>query len=116
MSAELVQRCIERMGGDTPSLKTGVATVMGAAQGMTMELATDDLVKNALRDYGTEHFEIACHTSLIAAAQDLGDAATVDMCREIVHDEEAMAGFLIQQVPLVTPEMLHDQEAATPSQ
>ena len=104
--AELVKGCVERMGGETSGIKSGMASVMGAVQGMTTKLAKDELIKNALHDYGTEHFEIACYTSLIAAAENLGDQETVRVCQEILRDDQAMADFLFQQIPLVTIEML----------
>jgi ferritin-like metal-binding protein YciE len=109
--AELVKECVERMGGETSGIKTGMASVMGAVQGMTTKLAKDELIKNTLHDYGTEHFEIACYTSLIAAAENLGDQETARVCAEILRDEQAMADFLFQQIPLVTIEMLQMEHA-----
>ena len=81
------------MGGETSGVKSGMASVMGAVQGMTTKLAKDELIKNTLHDYGTEHFEIACYTSLIAAAENLGDQETARVRREILRDEQAMADF-----------------------
>ena len=109
--AELVKGCVERMGGDTSAVKTGMASVMGAVQGMTTKLAKDELIKNTLHDYGTEHFEIACYTSLIAAAENLGDQETAGVCREILRDDQAMADFLFQQIPPATIEMLKMEHA-----
>jgi len=109
--AELVKSCVERMGGETSGLKTGMASVMGTVQGMTTKLAKDELIKNTLHDYGTEHFEIACYTSLIAAAENLGDQETAQVCREILRDDQAMAEFLFQQIPLATVEMLQMEPA-----
>ena len=109
--AELVKGCVERMGGETSGIKSGMASVMGAVQGMTTKLAKDELIKNALHDYGTGHFEIACYTSLIAAAENLGDQETVRVCQEILRDDQAMADFLFQQIPLVTIEMLQMEHA-----
>ena len=109
--AEAVKGCVERLGGDTSALKTGMATVMGMVQGMATGLAKDELVKNALHDYGSEHFEIACYASLIAAAEQLGDQETARVCREILRDEEAMAAFLFEQVPPVTRAILGRQAA-----
>jgi ferritin-like metal-binding protein YciE len=104
--AELVKGCVERMGGETSGVKSGMASVMGTVQGMTTKLAKDELIKNTLHDYGTEHFEIACYTSLIAAAENLGDQETVRACQEILRDDQAMADFLFQQIPPTTIEML----------
>jgi ferritin-like metal-binding protein YciE len=109
--AELVKGCVERMGGETSGIKSGMASVMGAVQGMSTKLAKDDLIKNTLHDYGTEHFEIACYTSLIAAAEDLGDQETARVCREILRDDQAMADFLFQQIPPTTIEMLQMEHA-----
>jgi ferritin-like metal-binding protein YciE len=109
--AELVKGCVERMGGETSGIKSGMASVMGAVQGMTTKLAKDELIKNTLHDYGTEHFEIACYTSLIAAAENLGDQETVRVCQEILRDDQAMADFLFQQIPPVTIEMLQMEHA-----
>src|SRR4051812_16124361 len=96
--ADLAKGCVERLGGETSGVKTGMASVMGAVQGMTTKLAKDDLIKNILHDYGTEHFEIACYTSLMAAAENLGDLETTRVCGDILRDEQAMANFLFQQI------------------
>ncbi|MBA3450110.1 MAG: ferritin-like domain-containing protein [Chloroflexia bacterium] len=112
--ADLVKSCVERLGGDTSAVKTGMASVMGTIQGMSTKIAKDELIKNTLHDYGTEHFEMACYTSLLAAAEDLGDMETAQVCRQILRDEQAMADFLFQQIPTATLEMLH-LEAATAS-
>ena len=109
--AELVKGCVERMGGETSGIKSGMASVMGTVQGMTTKLAKDELIKNTLHDYGTEHFEIACYTSLVAAAENLGDQETARVCREILRDDQAMADFLFQQIPPTTIEMLQMEHA-----
>ena len=113
--AELVKECVERMGGETSGIKSGMASVMGTVQGMTTKLAKDDVIKNTLHDYGTEHFEIACYTSLIAAAENLGDQESARVCREILRDDQAMADFLFQQIPPTTIEMLQMEHAMASS-
>ncbi len=114
--AELVAGCVERLGGGTSALKTGMATAMGTVQGLSTELAKDELVKNALHDYGTEHFEIACYTSLRAAAAGLGDDETARVCQEILGEEEEMAAFLLASVAPVTLQMLQQERAAAAPQ
>ncbi len=109
--AELVKSCLERLGEQPSGIKAGMASVMGAVQGMSTKVAQDTLIKNTLHDYGTEHFEIACYTSLIAAAQDLGDQETIQACQQILREEQAMADFLFQQIPPVTVEMLQMEHA-----
>ena len=110
--AELVKGCVERLGGDTSAVKSGMASVIGALQGMATKLAKDELVKNALQDYGTEQVEIASYTSLIAAAESLGDRQTAAVCQQILQEEQAMAAFLIEQIPVATIETLRRTQAA----
>jgi len=110
--ADLVKGCVERLGGDTSAVKSGMASVMGAMQGMTTKIAADELLKNALHDYGTEHFEIACYTSLIAAAEATSDRETERVARQILREEEAMAASLAQQIPMITSEMMAREATA----
>ncbi len=107
--ADLVESCIVRLGSSTSSLKSGMSTIMGAVQGMSTGPAKDELIKNALADYSAEHFEIASYTSLISAAQSLGDLETAQICQRILEDELAQQSWLAQQIPLITQEMLQVQ-------
>src|SRR5215212_1396380 len=75
--AERVEECIQRLGGDTSTLKSGIAKISGTLQGMSTGVAEDELVKNAIADYAAEQFEIASYRALIAAAEELGDQETV---------------------------------------
>ena len=109
--ADLVKGCLERLGEQPSGVKSGMASVMGAVQGMTTKMAQDTLIKNTLHDYGTEHFEMACYTSLMAAAQDLGDQEMASACQQILREEQAMADFLFQQIPSTTVEMLQMEHA-----
>ncbi|HSH80412.1 MAG TPA: DUF892 family protein, partial [Herpetosiphonaceae bacterium] len=78
-------------------------------QGISTGPAKDELIKNALADYSAEHFEIASYTSLISAAQSLGDLETAQICQQILQDELAQQSWLAQQIPLITQEMLQMQ-------
>jgi ferritin-like metal-binding protein YciE len=104
--ADLVERCINRLGDNTSAIKSGMGKIMGAVQGISTGPAKDELIKNALADYASEHFEIACYTSLLAGAQALGDQETAMVCQQILRDEQDMARFLEQQIPLATQEFL----------
>ncbi len=109
--AELVKGCVERLGGETSGIKTGMASVMGTIQGMSTKIAQDEAIKNVLHDYGAEHFEMACYTSLIAGAEAVGDPETARVCQQILREEQARAEFLFQQIPPVTLEMLQPEMA-----
>ncbi len=60
-----------------------------------------------LADYASEHFEIACYRSLIAAAEEAGKPQVAEVCSEILEDEEAMADWIEEQIPEVTRLVLH---------
>lgn len=110
--AEMVKGCIERLGGNVSGVKTGISSVMGAVQGVSTAIAKDELVKNTLADYASEHFEIACYTSLITGARAIGDEDTARVCETILRDEEQMAHWLHQQIPVITQEYLGEQARA----
>lgn len=104
--AELVASCIERLGGHTSAIKTGMANVMGAVQGISTGPARDEIVKNTIADYSSEQLEIASYNSLLAAAQAIGDQEMARIFETILRDEEEMASFLSQQIPVATHEYL----------
>jgi len=111
--ADLVRGCIERRGGSPSGLKSGMATVMGKAQGVAMRPAQDKVVKNTLADSSAEQLEISSYRALVAAAQDLGDQETAAICQQILGDEEDMARFLDQNLPTVVTQTMHGMPAAT---
>jgi ferritin-like metal-binding protein YciE len=110
--AELVKGCIERRGGSTSALKTGMSNLMGIMQGMSTGAAEDELVKNGITDYAAENFEIASYNALITAAQDLGDTQTASVCQQILADEQDMANWLAQHLPETVNEIISKKAAA----
>lgn len=104
--ADLVKGCLDRMGQDTSAVKTGMASISGMMQGMMTGVADDELVKDCIQDYTTEHMEIACYQALITAAQDLGDQQTAQVCQQILQDEIAMQQWLRDHLPMVTERYL----------
>ena len=99
--AELVKGCIERRGGSVSTLKTGIGSLMGSVQSISTGAAQDQLVKNGLSDFAAEHLEIASYQALIAGAEEFGDRETVSVCQQILRDEEDMARWLAQNLPIV---------------
>lgn len=104
--AELIEGCIKRLGGRPAALKEAVGTAVGKVTGLANLPAKDTVVKNALGDHAAENFEIACYTSLIAAAEQVGDHETADVCKQILRDEEEMADWLKGYIPMLTQTFL----------
>lgn len=88
----------------------GKLMAMGQAiGGMT---ASDEVVKGAMAGYVFENIEIATYTTLIAAAQAVGDTVTQAACEQIIVQEKAMAAWLLEHMPEVTQAFL--ARSATP--
>jgi ferritin-like metal-binding protein YciE len=104
--AELVQGLVERMGGSTSTVKTTMGKVTGFFQGMSTGASPDELVKNGLSDYAAEHFEIASYRALIEGARALGETEVVRVCEQILRDEQEMARWLEQSLPMLVQDYL----------
>ena len=113
--AELIEGCLERLGTHPATLKEAVGATFGRVTGLANLAAKDPVIKNALGDYAAEHFEIASYKSLIAAAEKLGDRQTADVCRQILQDEEEMAGWLGGHIPTMTQKFLAEQSGESES-
>lgn len=105
--AERVKECLRQLGAEPSTIKSAIGNLMGMVQGASTGMFRDELIKNMLADYASEHFEIACYRSLIAAAEEAGKPAVAEICSEILEDEEAMADWLEEQIPEVTRLVLH---------
>jgi ferritin-like metal-binding protein YciE len=110
--AEMVKSCIERLGGNVNSIKSGLGKVTGTIQGMATAMAHDEVIKNCLSDFAAENFEVASYQALIAAAQDLGDQETAAVCRQILGEDADMANWIIQNLPMAVTQFLQRQEAS----
>jgi ferritin-like metal-binding protein YciE len=100
--AERVKECLAILGEKPSMMKSALGNIMGIVQGASTGMFRDEIVKNFLADYASEHFEIACYRSLIAAAEELEQPEIARICREILTDEEAMAQWLEERLPEVT--------------
>ena len=107
--AELIEGCITRLGGHPSALKEAVGSAMGKVTGLANLPTKDPVIKNALGDYAAENFEIASYKSLIAGAEKIGDTETANVCRQILEDEEEMAGWLGGHIPTMTQQFLDKQ-------
>jgi ferritin-like metal-binding protein YciE len=100
--AERVRGCVELLGDDVSRVKSGMANVLGAVQGMSTGMANDKMVKNAMGNYAIEHFEIASYRILATAAREIGHEDIAMICDGIMREEQEMAQWLEKSLPLVT--------------
>lgn len=106
--AEMVKGCLESLGGKTSAVKTGMASLLGQLQAISTGPAKDEMIKNALADYAAENFEIASYTSLIDAANVLGEQKIAQVCQQILPEEQEMAQWLQQNIASLTERTLQE--------
>ena len=97
--AESVKAVLQTLGTDTSGVKTGLGALAQGFKGMASAFARDERIKDLLDAYSMEHFEIACYTALAAAAERAGLPEVVQVCNQIIPDEERMAEALIESLP-----------------
>jgi ferritin-like metal-binding protein YciE len=96
-----MKKALASLGGSHPVLKEGVSKLVNLAAGLVTSAAKDTVVKNAIADFATEHFEIACYAFLIDTATVLGESRIAAVCKTILKEEQAMAKVLEIQVKAV---------------
>jgi ferritin-like metal-binding protein YciE len=104
--ADLIEGCLERLGEKPSTMKSAIGGIMGSIQSISTGAAKDEEVKNALADYATEHFEIACYRALVEGARALRDEDTARTCEQILEQELDMARFLEQNLPTTVRDAL----------
>ncbi|RXT54357.1 hypothetical protein B6S44_15055 [Bosea sp. Tri-44] len=104
--ASQIESCIERLGGNTSVIKDLAATFIAMGQGLSGLFVEDEIIKGTMASYTFEHMEIAAYRVLIAAADAVGDLETSTVCARILAEEEAMAGWLAENIPVVTAKYL----------
>lgn len=92
--ADLVKGCVTRLGGDVSEIRAGISKLMGDAQSQFLGVFDDSIVKDALASAASEEFEIASYKAIIALADRLDDQETVQVCQEILDEEEEMLDFI----------------------
>lgn len=109
--AERLQSCIQQLGGSVSTTRSVLSQAMGKVQAVATGLFGDEQLKNALMDYSTEHFEIACYRSLIEAANELGAENVAAVARQNLEEEERMAEWLASRIGPLTRKVLEMEQA-----
>lgn len=104
---------IEKLGAKPSAMKTMTGNLFANVQAIAGASAPDAIVKSCISNFAAENFEIACYTSLIAAAEFQGQTEVVRVCRGILEQEREMASWLQANIPHVTTEYLGKKQAKT---
>ena len=84
------------------TLKDMGLELSGSMAALTHSLAGDEIIKNSFANYAFEHFEIAAYKSLLGLAEDGGFASAAPLLKESLGEEQAMAQWIDEKLPLVT--------------
>ncbi|WP_039056515.1 ferritin-like domain-containing protein [Enterobacter sp. Bisph1] len=103
---KLLETVLDRNGINRSVMKDATSKMAAMGQSFTGMFASDEIVKGAISSYVFEQFEIACYTSLIAAAEKAGDVASIDIFKQILAQEVAMAEWSLNHIPNVTDQFL----------
>lgn len=106
---EIVEQCLSELGETPSGMKDTMAKVGGKMQGMMQGASGDTLAKAALQDYSAEHMEIASYQALIVAANELGFTTLVPRFESILQDEQRMAEWLSDNLPMVIRAELNNE-------
>ncbi|ANG92547.1 ferritin-like domain-containing protein [Enterobacteriaceae bacterium 155047] len=102
----LLEEILDRNNISRSVIKDSVSKMAALGQSMGGMFASDEIVKGSISGYVFEQFEIACYTSLVAAAKKAGDTASVSTLESILAQEQAMADWLIRHIPDTTEQFL----------
>jgi ferritin-like metal-binding protein YciE len=102
IQAQRLDQLLEQHGTSASSIKDTMMSFMGNMAALAHTPAPDEVIKNTLANFAFEHFEIAAYKSLIALAEQIGDANGVRLLKTSLQEEEAMAGWIDQNIAPTT--------------
>ena len=109
--AQRLEQCLRILGTTPSTVKSAMGTAMGTAQSVMTGMFSDEVIKNALSDYGAEQFEVGSYTALIAAAEQSGHDEIARLCGENLREDQLMAAWFEQQIPKVVAQTVARRSA-----
>ena len=107
----VLEEILDRNDISRSMLKDSMSKMMAFGQSVGGIMTSDEIVKGSISGYVFEQFEIACYTSLLAAARKAGDVASIPAIESILAEEQRMADWLIQHIPDTTEQFLLRSDA-----
>jgi len=101
-----IEQCLERLGESRSSLKEATMRIGANLQGMLHAMSGDEVLKHALGSHAFEQFEAGSYHSLSAAAEAAGEPEIARTCRRLMEQEQAMAAWVWDQIPVLTSTFL----------
>ncbi|EDV0966415.1 ferritin-like domain-containing protein [Salmonella enterica subsp. enterica serovar Bredeney] len=107
----MLEEVLDRNGISRSVLKDSMSKMAAMGQSIGGMFPSDEIVKGSISGYVFEQFEIACYTSLLAAAKKAGDTASIPTIEAILKEEMQMADWLIKHILQTTEQFLLRSEA-----
>ncbi|ECW1185232.1 ferritin-like domain-containing protein [Salmonella enterica] len=107
----MLEEVLDRNGISRSVLKDSMSKMAAMGQSIGGMFPSDEIVKGSISGYVFEQFEIACYTSLLAAAKKAGDTASIPTIEAILKEEMQMADWLIKHIPQTAEQFLLRSEA-----
>ena len=107
----VLEEILDRNNISRSVLKDSMSKMAAFGQSIGGMFPSDEIVKGSISGYVFEQFEIACYTSLLAAANKAGDVASIPAIESILAEERAMADWLLKHIPRTTEVFLLRSEA-----
>ncbi|ANG93848.1 ferritin-like domain-containing protein [Enterobacteriaceae bacterium 155047] len=108
----VLEEILDRNDISRSVIKDSMSKMAALGQSIGGMFPSDEIVKGAISGYVFEQFEIACYTSLLAAAKRAGDTASVPALEGILAEEREMADWLLRHIPQTTEEFLVRSETS----
>ncbi|SFB20814.1 Ferritin-like metal-binding protein YciE [Citrobacter amalonaticus] len=102
----ILEEILDRNNISRSVIKDSMSKMAALGQSIGGIFPSDEIVKGSISGYVFEQFEIACYTSLLAAAQKAGDTASIPAIESILNEEKQMVDWLIKHIPQTTEQFL----------
>lgn len=98
--ADRVKKCLHDLHEEPSNIKSALQSFVGTMSGAVSSMPGDRVIKNGIADFAAEHMEIATYSALIVAAEELEYSEIADTCMEILAQEQEMALWLEENLPI----------------
>ena len=93
------------------AIKDVAMSIAGSLAALGHTIAGDEILKNTFANQAFENFEIASYRSLITVAEAGGFTSAVPLLQETLGEEERMAAWVAESVPMITSRFLSLKQA-----
>ena len=97
-----LEQVLDGLGENRSALKDAALSLGGSMAAIGHTVAPDEIVKNSFANFAFENYEIAAYKSLLALANQSGNASAADLLAQNLDEEVAMAEWLDQNIEAVT--------------